>query len=108
VKTPQCLWSTDRLRFTDTSRMADIGSGDAFGVGGQTFCLAAIALLRAITRSGIRDLRYVCWAGGLRWNCCRSGCCGGNRLRFSSLIFWPSAAVPLPRPGKYPFAIGQR
>ena len=37
----------------------------SFGVGGHHFARLPIALLRAIAGSGVKDLRYVCWAGGL-------------------------------------------
>ncbi|RUU28265.1 CoA-transferase [Mesorhizobium sp. M6A.T.Ce.TU.016.01.1.1] len=60
------LVKPNRPRFTDVEGLAAmVGSGDAFGVGGHHFARLPIALLRAIARSGVRDLRYVCWAGGL-------------------------------------------
>ncbi|MGX7876934.1 CoA-transferase [Mesorhizobium sp. ORM6] len=42
-----------------------VSQGDSFGVGGHHFARLPIALLRAIACSGVKDLRYVCWAGGL-------------------------------------------
>ncbi|MFE0018637.1 CoA-transferase [Mesorhizobium sp. NPDC059054] len=44
---------------------AMVKPGDIFGVGGHHFARLPIAMLRAIARSGTRDLRYVSWAGGL-------------------------------------------
>ncbi|MER8416328.1 CoA-transferase [Mesorhizobium sp. M0166] len=60
------LVKQNRPRFTDVEGLAAmVGGGDVFGVGGHHFARLPIALLRAIARSGVRDLRYVCWAGGL-------------------------------------------
>ena len=60
------LVKPNRPRFTDVEGLAAmVGHGDVFGVGGHHFARLPIALLRAIARSGARDLRYVCWAGGL-------------------------------------------
>jgi glutaconate CoA-transferase, subunit A len=60
------LVKPNRPRFTDVEGLAAmVGSGDVFGVGGHHFARLPIALLRAIARSGVKDLRYVCWAGGL-------------------------------------------
>ncbi|RWE42780.1 MAG: CoA-transferase [Mesorhizobium sp.] len=42
-----------------------VGQGDSLGVGGHHFARLPIALLRAVARSGVKDLHYVCWAGGL-------------------------------------------
>lgn len=44
---------------------AMVKPGDIFGVGGHHFARLPIALLRAIGRAGVKDLRYVSWAGGL-------------------------------------------
>ncbi|MER8379262.1 CoA-transferase [Mesorhizobium sp. M0142] len=60
------LIKPNRPRFTDVEGLAAmVGGGDVFGVGGHHFARLPIALLRAIARLGVRDLRYVCWAGGL-------------------------------------------
>lgn len=60
------LVEPNRPRFTDVEGLAAlVGSGDVFGVGGHHFARLPIALLRAIAGSDIKDLRYVCWAGGL-------------------------------------------
>lgn len=60
------LVKPNRPRLTDVEGLAAmVGSGDAFGVGGHHFARLPIALLRAIAGSDIKDLRYVCWAGGL-------------------------------------------
>ncbi|TPL01084.1 CoA-transferase [Mesorhizobium sp. B2-4-16] len=60
------LVKPNRPRFTDIEGLAAmVGQGDAFGVGGHHFARLPIALLRAIARSGVKDLRYVSWAGGL-------------------------------------------
>ncbi|MET3582450.1 glutaconate CoA-transferase subunit A [Mesorhizobium robiniae] len=60
------LVKPNRPRFTDVEGLAAmVGSGDVFGVGGHHFARLPIALLGAIARSDIKDLRYVCWAGGL-------------------------------------------
>lgn len=60
------LVKQNRPRFTDVEGLAAIvGGGDVFGVGGHHFARLPIALLRAIARLGVKDLRYVCWAGGL-------------------------------------------
>ncbi|MER8477519.1 CoA-transferase [Mesorhizobium sp. M0028] len=60
------LVKPNRPRFTDVEGLAAmVGGGDVFGVGGHHFARLPIALLRAIARLGVRDLRYVCWAGGL-------------------------------------------
>ena len=60
------LWLPNRPRFTDVEGLAAmVGQGDSLGVGGHHFARLPIALLRAIASSGIKDLRYVCWAGGL-------------------------------------------
>jgi glutaconate CoA-transferase subunit A len=60
------LVKPNRPRFTDVEGLAAmVGHGDMFGVGGHHFARLPIALLRAIARSGVKDLRYVCWAGGL-------------------------------------------
>jgi glutaconate CoA-transferase subunit A len=60
------LVKSNRPRFTDVEGLATmVGHGDVFGVGGHHFARLPIALLRAIASSGVNDLRYVCWAGGL-------------------------------------------
>ncbi|WP_181182651.1 CoA-transferase [Mesorhizobium sp. B3-1-9] len=60
------LVKPNRPRFTDIEGLAAmVGHGDAFGVGGHHFARLPIALLRAIAGSGVKDLRYVSWAGGL-------------------------------------------
>ncbi|MER8384922.1 CoA-transferase [Mesorhizobium sp. M1428] len=60
------LVKQNRPRFTDVESLAAmVGGGDVFGVGGHHFARLPIALLRAIARLGVKDLRYVCWAGGL-------------------------------------------
>ncbi|MER8508202.1 CoA-transferase [Mesorhizobium sp. M0199] len=60
------LVKPNRPRFTDVEGLAAmVGGGDAFGVGGHHFARLPVALLRAITGSGVKGLRYVCWAGGL-------------------------------------------
>lgn len=60
------LVKPNRPRFTDIEGLAAmVGDGDAFGVGGHHFARLPIALLRAIAGSGVKDLRYVSWAGGL-------------------------------------------
>ncbi|RRI00095.1 CoA-transferase [Mesorhizobium tamadayense] len=60
------LVKSNRPRFTDIEGLAAmVGHGDAFGVGGHHFARLPIALLRAIARYGVKDLRYVSWAGGL-------------------------------------------
>ena len=65
-RTAMSLVKPNRPHFTDVEGLrAMVGQGDSFGVGGHHFARLPIALLRAIARSGIKDLRYVCWAGGL-------------------------------------------
>jgi glutaconate CoA-transferase subunit A len=60
------LVKSNRPRFTDVEGLAAmVGHGDSLGVGGHHFARLPIALLRAIAQSGVKDLRYVCWAGGL-------------------------------------------
>ncbi|MER9614196.1 CoA-transferase [Mesorhizobium sp. M0207] len=60
------LVKQNRPHFTDVEGLAAmVGGGGVFGVGGHHFARLPIALLRAIARSGVKDLRYVCWAGGL-------------------------------------------
>ena len=60
------LIKPNRPCFTDIEGLAAmVGHGDAFGVGGHHFARLPIALLRAIAGSGVKDLRYVSWAGGL-------------------------------------------
>ncbi|OHV66149.1 CoA-transferase [Mesorhizobium sp. LCM 4577] len=60
------LVKPNRPRFTDIEGLAAmVCDGDAFGVGGHHFARLPIALLRAIAGSGVKDLRYVSWAGGL-------------------------------------------
>lgn len=63
---PTSLVKPNRPRFTDTDGLAAmVGQGDTLGVGGHHFARLPIALLRAIARSDVGDLHYVCWAGGL-------------------------------------------
>ncbi|MFC3321571.1 CoA-transferase [Mesorhizobium cantuariense] len=65
-RTAVSLVKSNRPRFTDVEGLAAmVSQGDSFGVGGHHFARLPIALLRAIARSGTKDLRYVCWAGGL-------------------------------------------
>jgi glutaconate CoA-transferase subunit A len=65
-RTATPLVKPNRPRFTDVEGLAAmVSAGDALGVGGHHFARLPIALLRAIARSGIKDLHYVCWAGGL-------------------------------------------
>ena len=60
------LVKANRPRFTDIEGLAAmVGDSDAFGVGGHHFARLPIALLRAIAASGVKDLHYVSWAGGL-------------------------------------------
>ncbi|RWM30847.1 CoA-transferase [Mesorhizobium sp.] len=60
------LVKPNRPQFTDIEGLAAmVRHGDAFGVGGHHFARLPVALLRAIAGSGIKDLRYVSWAGGL-------------------------------------------
>ncbi len=60
------LVKANRPRFTDVDGLAAmVGKGDSLGVGGHHFARLPIALLRAIAGSGAKDLRYICWAGGL-------------------------------------------
>ena len=60
------LVKPNRPRFVEVDELAAMVSpGDTFGVGGHHFARLPIALLRAIGRSGVKDLRYVSWAGGL-------------------------------------------
>ncbi|MER8373627.1 CoA-transferase [Mesorhizobium sp. M1406] len=60
------LVKSNRPRFTEIEGLAAmVRQGDSLGVGGHHFARLPIALLRAIAHSGVKDLRYVCWAGGL-------------------------------------------
>ncbi|WP_246675167.1 CoA-transferase [Mesorhizobium sp. B2-3-4] len=60
------LVKPNRRRFTDVEGLAAmVDRGDSLGVGGHHFARLPIALLRAIAQSDVRDLHYVCWAGGL-------------------------------------------
>ncbi|MFI0847096.1 CoA-transferase [Mesorhizobium sp. IMUNJ 23232] len=60
------LVKPNRPRFLEVEELAAmVRPGETFGVGGHHFARLPIALLRAIGRSGVRDLRYVSWAGGL-------------------------------------------
>lgn len=60
------LVKPNRPRFTDIEGLAAmVGHGDSLGVGGHHFARLPIALLRVIAKSSVKDLRYVCWAGGL-------------------------------------------
>ncbi|MBZ9940843.1 CoA-transferase [Mesorhizobium sp. BR1-1-13] len=65
-RTAMSLVKPNRPRFTDVEGLAAmVGRGESVGVGGHHFARLPIALLRAIARSGVKDLRYICWAGGL-------------------------------------------
>lgn len=56
----------NRPRFVGVDDLAAmVGSGETFGVGGHHFARLPIAMLRAIAGSGVKDLRYISWAGGL-------------------------------------------
>lgn len=60
------LVKPNRPRFVEVEELAAmVRAGETFGVGGHHFARLPIALLRAIGRSGVKDLRYVSWAGGL-------------------------------------------
>ncbi len=60
------LVKPNRPRFVEVEELAAmVRPGDRFGVGGHHFARLPIALLRAIGRSGVKDLRYASWAGGL-------------------------------------------
>ncbi|MDX8512035.1 CoA-transferase [Mesorhizobium captivum] len=60
------LVKPNRPQFTDVEGLAAmVGHGDAFGVGGHHFARLPVTLLRAIAGSGVKDLHYVSWAGGL-------------------------------------------
>lgn len=60
------LVKPNRPKFVRVEELAAmVRSGDTFGVGGHHFARLPIALLRAIGRSGVRNLRFVSWAGGL-------------------------------------------
>ena len=60
------LVKPNRPRFVKVDELAAmVRPGDTFGVGGHHFARLPIALLRAIGQSGVKDLRYVSWAGGL-------------------------------------------
>lgn len=67
-----------------------VGQGDSLGVGGHHFARLPIALLRAVARSGVKDLHYVCWAGGLPLELLlEANAVAKIDLCFSSLdIFW--------------------
>lgn len=60
------LVKPNRPKFVEVDELAAmVRPGDSFGVGGHHFARLPIALLRAIGRSGVNDLRYIAWAGGL-------------------------------------------
>lgn len=60
------LTKPNRPHFTDVDGLAAmVGANDVFGVGGHHFARLPIALLNAITKRGVKGLRYVSWAGGL-------------------------------------------
>ncbi len=60
------LVKPNRPKFVEVEQLAAmVQSGDMFGVGGHHFARLPIALLRAIGKSGVKNLRYVSWAGGL-------------------------------------------
>ena len=63
---PESLVKPNRPVFTDVDGLAAmITDGDRLGVGGHHFARLPIALLRAATHRGVRDLHYIAWAGGL-------------------------------------------
>jgi len=63
---PESLVKPNRPIFTDLAGLAAlVGDGDTFGVGGHHFARLPIALLHTIADRGVKDLRYVAWAGGL-------------------------------------------
>jgi glutaconate CoA-transferase, subunit A len=60
------LTKPNRPVFTDLAGLAAmVEDGDRFGVGGHHFARLPIALLRTIAQRGVKDLRYISWAGGL-------------------------------------------
>ncbi len=60
------LAKPNRPLITDLAGLtAMVGDGDRFGIGGHHFARLPIALLLTIARRGVRNLRYVSWAGGL-------------------------------------------
>lgn len=65
-RTATSLVKPNRPHFTDVEGLAAmVGQGNSLGVGGHHFARLPIALLRAIVSSGVKDLHFVCWAGGL-------------------------------------------
>lgn len=60
------LVKPNRPEFVGIDELAAmVHSGESFGVGGHHFARLPIALLRAVGKSGAKNLRYVSWAGGL-------------------------------------------
>ncbi|RLP25240.1 CoA-transferase [Mesorhizobium sp. YM1C-6-2] len=60
------LVKPNRPKFVEVDELAAmVRSDESFGVGGHHFARLPIALLRAIGKSGVKNLRYVSWAGGL-------------------------------------------
>jgi glutaconate CoA-transferase subunit A len=60
------LVKPNRPKFVEVDDLAAmVGPGETFGVGGHHFARLPLALLRAIARSGVKDLHYISWAGGL-------------------------------------------
>jgi len=60
------LVKPNRPKFVEVDEQAAmVRPGESFGVGGHHFARLPIALLRAIGKSGLKNLRYVSWAGGL-------------------------------------------
>ena len=63
-----------------------VASGTRLSIGGHHFARLPIALLRAIAKSGVRDLNYFAWAGGLPLELLlEAGVVGSIDICFSSL-----------------------
>jgi glutaconate CoA-transferase subunit A len=63
---PESLVKPNRPAFTDLAGLAAmVADGDRLGVGGHHFARLPIALLLAVAKRRVRDLRYTAWAGGL-------------------------------------------
>ncbi len=63
-----------------------VASGTRLSIGGHHFARLPIALLRAIAKSGVRDLNYFAWAGGLPLELLlEAGVIGSIDICFSSL-----------------------
>jgi len=62
----ESLVKANRPVFTDLPGLAAmVADGDRLGVGGHHFARLPVALLLAVARRGVRELRYTSWAGGL-------------------------------------------